>query len=84
MWGDGPGAVVSAVKGILHAQTVLLGPRPVRPGPTPGADAHISAYIHTCCSKKTRRKDDTVRRRFNVEKLEMIPNCAQASLLLQG
>ena len=47
MRGDGPGAVVSAVKGVLHAHTVLLGPRPVGPGPTPGADAHIPAYTHT-------------------------------------
>ncbi|KAA6421789.1 MAG: hypothetical protein FRX49_08108 [Trebouxia sp. A1-2] len=36
MRGDGPGTVVSAIKGVLHAHTVLPGPRPVRPGPTPG------------------------------------------------
>jgi len=44
MRGDGPGTVVSAVKGVLHTHTVLLGPCPVRPGPTPGADANVPAH----------------------------------------
>ena len=48
MRGDGPGTVVSAVKGVFNAHAVLLRPRPVSPGPTPGADAHIPAHTHTC------------------------------------
>ncbi len=57
MRGDGPGAVVSAVKGVLHAYTVLFGPRSVRPGPTPGADAHIPAHTHTHTPAVERKKE---------------------------